>query len=326
MKHLQPLFLLAGAWACISACDLTLDLPVPDHSPRLVINAVLNPDERVRATVSRSASLGEAADTDLFLRDAQVYLWEGGQQITRLRYRDTLWRRYFSTFPNDYEEIRSRDFVANFYPEPGKTYVLRVSHPLYDSAWGSCTVPHAPRVSKLELALNVGALGGVPLSRMDVSLSDHPGIAEAYFLPSLVLEPARCQFVDELGNVRTDFFDIWGLLKTGVAADLEASALDNYVVPLFDDPGADGDSSSVSIFASFPLSNQPGYSLRRAEFTLWACDEAFYRYFSARDLHLLSQVSNRYPFRAEPAGMYSNISGGYGVVAAFHARRLDWAF
>ncbi|MEL6674764.1 MAG: DUF4249 domain-containing protein [Bacteroidota bacterium] len=134
MKHrIFFIFLLVGALAC----EQTLDRPLPEHTPRLVVYGFLSPGEIVDVYVSRSyGPLDELSIDELLIPDASLDLKLGSSSYTDPTYIDTIF------FPSDPNTATGAYRFAAARPEVGQTVSLEVSHPDYETVSAQTVVPN----------------------------------------------------------------------------------------------------------------------------------------------------------------------------------------
>ncbi|MEO1448298.1 MAG: DUF4249 family protein, partial [Bacteroidota bacterium] len=117
---MQRIFLYIGLILAIglSACESDLDVPLPPHTPKLVVNAYLTPTEPAQVYVSRSiATLEKVEVEDLILKDATVEIWENDTKIQTLAFRDSAFvDSLVWNYPNIYAGTYEN---SDWYPESG---------------------------------------------------------------------------------------------------------------------------------------------------------------------------------------------------------------
>lgn len=143
MKNSYKIILLIALIA-FSACETTVDIPLPPHEKRIVVNSLLEADKEIEVYVSQSYGPTEDLNAEeVMLPDATVELLQDNAVISTLAYRDTT----IEDWLGDGSMIKLGKFVAEgIIARAGETYTLRVAHPDYPTVTATATAPPKVRV------------------------------------------------------------------------------------------------------------------------------------------------------------------------------------
>jgi hypothetical protein len=119
--------LLAVCWGCESVVELEL----PVHSPKLVVNAVLNPDSLMTVDLSASQSAFSNASYRQ-LEEASVQIFQNGQLLFELQH----------TANGIYKGPQAAEALQH--------YELRASAPGFPSVRAQTFIPSAPLISEIQ--------------------------------------------------------------------------------------------------------------------------------------------------------------------------------
>jgi hypothetical protein len=301
----------------MNACETNLTVPLPEHDPKLVVNALLQPDKPLEIYLSRSFGLGENLTKEqLEIPGASVKLFEGGQEVATLSYVDTT---LFSG--NGTVQVGKYTHPA-FVPESGKTYELRVSDAAYDPVSSQTQVTKAVPIKSAKLRVNdfkqTDPDGYVSYqSILEVTLEDpgdmdnfywfemetyfrdttfNPGFRELIriFIEGPVLRKDPNGYVTDGRWAKDSYFN-------GQETTIELVC---HIPQIF--TGAGPDPTTLDIDTFFVNS----YSVNKDAFQY--LDKLFDQYNSVETIDF---------FPSEGIVVYNNIEGGYGFMGSLAARR-----
>ncbi|MEL6843109.1 MAG: DUF4249 domain-containing protein [Bacteroidota bacterium] len=132
--------LLLCGLSLLLACESSLDVPLPPHEPRLVINAFLNPEEAPEIYLSQSISKADLPLGNFLIPNAQLSLWQDGQKRGDFVYRDTIVEQMR---PNGtpFEETLGKYELVGVQVAPGQTYEVRGEHPDFPDIRAETYIP-----------------------------------------------------------------------------------------------------------------------------------------------------------------------------------------
>ncbi|MEL6252993.1 MAG: DUF4249 domain-containing protein [Bacteroidota bacterium] len=184
-----------------SACQRDLNIPLPQHEPRLTLYAFLQAGEPIDLYVMRSFGILEnLEDKDVAVADAKVELYKNGSLIDELQYKDTtftdtLWTYTFSPGQGEpdttiyYTEVLNgaKYFPSKILdaPKAGETYRFVATHPTYGTAEGETTIPAIPDLSGVKFYADslsfVDSYGDeMNWSALDLKINDPVGEGNHY--------------------------------------------------------------------------------------------------------------------------------------------------
>lgn len=275
-------------------CRKNIDLQLPPHNPKLVVQAFAETGKRVLVYVSQSQSVTETI-TRFQLRDARVEVYAGSQTVpVTLFFIDSL-----SAFSR-----------PGFVLSPGVSYRLEVKYlglPTASAVSGSGSQISLQSVTRLQNAQT--AQDGSKLDNLRLRFNDPAGEANYYLArifyfgnnspsclysgdPSAVL-PSNIINVDPFNS--SNCFSGGGIL--------------------FSDEKFNGQDKTFEFSVDHDVLEPRlnGGIVQYARVELYRFDKNFYQY-----LKTVSSYSRTFdnPF-AEPVTLFSNINGGYGFFSVF---------
>lgn len=129
-----------------------VDIPLPKHEPKLVLNGVLNNEEPVRVYVSRSVGILDQMDTTAnYVRGASLKILENDEEKGLLIPQDSA---YWAVYAQDSFLITQTRYESSLIPQAGKRYRIEASHPNFDPIWAETTLPVPPEVNNERIEFN----------------------------------------------------------------------------------------------------------------------------------------------------------------------------
>lgn len=129
MKKIKnPLYSVFVGLFLLWSCQTEMEVEWPEQEPKLVINAVFNPDSLFTVDVSASKAVFSVEEGFLAVEDARVSLYRAGQHLFDLRHRG------------------NGIYKADQKPEAQQHYELKVSAAGYPDASAVATVPAKPHI------------------------------------------------------------------------------------------------------------------------------------------------------------------------------------
>ena len=267
------------------SCEKKLDYTFPEGENHLVVNSILNANaDTILVNVSLSKPTAKVLDTNLFVNDAQVGLYEDNNFLLDLRPRG---QRGF--------------YQANYSVKNGSVYTLKVE---YQGKRVSAVteVPQKPDFTSW-ISDTAGALITGTITVQDPSSQvnyyvigvqfNQPEVYDTIFLPDTIVFLYRLRRRNILRFVFADFGPIEAKL-----------------------PGiVDGFAFADKIFNGHDYTFH-WYAVKVPTDTLfvqlYAIDYNLYKFF---DTFTRSEIANNNPF-AQPANVYTNVDGGLGLFAS----------
>lgn len=301
------------------ACEKKLNIPLPEHDAKLVINSYLNPGSPLDVYVSRSFGLLENRDQDYRIKDAVVELFEGDESLGMLTYRDTVVLDsliYFqpgsdTAFVLEVKELKLGKYSSeNIEILPAKSYRVEVAHPTYGKVSSVTKTVSAPEISNVELEQNVVRQlefdYDVFQSLLKVEVKDSPG-EENYYRFELEIEFSESSFPEDVFMERVEV--------SGPAIQAE----NGYKVETqwLTDAGKDGQMIRAELLAYLPNSYAPSNEIEKLDIKtlilkVYSANKDTYTYMDK--LSKQREAGDDFSiFPSEAIVVYSNIENGYGI-------------
>ncbi|MEM6348993.1 MAG: DUF4249 family protein [Bacteroidota bacterium] len=335
MKKLRWILFLSVLASLYSACETVVDVPLPEHESKLVINARLETFFN-RMFLSRSRARTDIiTEAESMVEGASCFLFENDQLIDSFKYTvqiDTNYNRdssEFRIYDSRYYELATPPWQA------GNTYQIEVFHPDFPTARAETYMPHVPEILGIDIEQNVAQGNeGLPLARVKLRFQDPPN-EENYFNYLIQIKYSHPDSLQDTldfvfaqfntdGSLRAEleeFVDLSDILGQG-------SSFWGYF-PYTSDEGKDGQIIEVEdLFyqpapgydGGFynPQNNQPGapvpkYIIHSALVSIYCPSKDLFLYMSQYDLHRQNQGVNLSSLIGEPVILHSNVENGYGI-------------
>ena len=289
MKKLLYSIIIVISFVSCENMQTVIDVDLPPHEPKLVVNSVNEVGEKWKAYVS--VSQAPLSTTKFgFLSDAKVLLMDNQNVVDTLNY---------NASKNRYES----DLIV----QQGTNLDIRVSHPMYNTLDASL-YPFQKVMLK-----SVGELQSVTNDNASLKFTiDDPQSANYYMIN---LKAYYSQ--DDVDT--SDIWDNYYSEKEKIYFDSDDPSLNQGQFSrgkvLFDDKLFDGTTKEFYIFFN-------SYYVIEADsilLNLWSVDYAFYNYFTTKITQ--SNTGDNPIFNSEPVNVYNSFLDGndeiqgYGVFA-----------
>ena len=300
-----PLLLIA-----LTACEQVIRPDLPEHTPRLVLQAFFTADSTWTAYVGRSVGILETLPpSEQAVAGATVELLEGDRVVGELRFLD-----------------RSEVYVLDDNPlEAGRSYSLRVSAPGFATIRATDTIPGPVAASADTHVAGTRSAREDSLARnrfpysIQVEIQDPPGETNYYQISVHYYDgPVRREF-----SFSTRDPSIMG------ASDSEESPFEEEgwhgSAPFFKDTLFDGQTHEIELTEvyqrGFPSQPSTVSAYRNKLFVqVLHISEDYYEYHKTALLH---EETRENPF-AEPLGVHGNVENGYGIFAGYSSRTFEF--
>ncbi len=273
-------------------CETVVDVDLPGEEPQLVVHGFASPDRTWSVDVKRSARVLGMDEVEV-VPDALVEIERPDGSIETLAFKDG---RY----------------VSSKRPAGGSAYTLRVSAPGFAGVVAADSVPNAVPFSAVT---RIEGPGGPPRRLFALTFADPPD---------------RRDYYRAAVTVRNVLHD--GTLKTGLVSFTtgDASVLAEHRLSLetldtfqgyeafFTDMRFAGSTHTLEVTIKEPPMT-PDIARRSYVLALRRVSEAYYLY--ARSLEAYDEAYEN-PFM-EPARLWSNVQGGYGIFAGYAEARVE---
>ncbi|MDF1560526.1 MAG: DUF4249 domain-containing protein [Bacteroidales bacterium] len=298
------------------ACESEIKFKGSEVEPMIVIYSLLNPDSLVTVTIAESHAVFESRYEPRQITNASVRLYRDGELIETLTYVPV------TTLPDYYPADRFSRYVSlSHKPVHGSTYRIEVDVDGLESAWGETRLPEpVPVISVDTGSVIIEEYSGEV--KIKVKFRD-PADTDNYY--RLTAKALTGTYLGNLNEPYDPSFPVtvynsdigYGALSEPLIApqqedDLFGMYLQNDFY-LFMDELIDGKEYSLTLAYSYPGPLAiDHYEFIHAYFSLHTITKDVY-------LYLLSYSAQRQTidnFLAEPVPVYTNITGGLGVVGA----------
>ncbi len=296
----------------LCACEQVIEPDLPEHPPRLVLQAFFTSDGAWTAHVARSFGILEPQSVHggSLVDDAAVELLAGDRVVGKLEFNYTVVAYVFEGGAL----------------QAGETYSLRVTAPGFETVRATDTVP-GPVPTSVRLYRPRASAGSESGAGRDLSIEleiqDPPGEANYYQISLFRVYEGR-----EEGEAR-DFIPAFRREENFSTKDPSILADNSVDGSPFEEGGFEGkapyfrdtlfDGSTHEIELSTDFAGGPDFSEIRLQ--VLYISEAYYEYLKTARLHH-DTLDN--PF-AEPLNVYSNVENGYGIFAGYSSQTFELA-
>ena len=287
--------LLVTVVLTLSSClETVIDLELPPHEPKLVVNSSNFVGQHFKVYVSHSLDPLSTSNFE-FYSDATVTLFENGLVIDTLEFIDT------SSF-----------YQSNVMVEETKTYALQVNHPNYPVL--NTKQISSPMTANIKSATHFGTpISGGSNSYIEFQFDDSS--EPNYYMLKL---KAFSSYEGELGEIITDSYAI-GFSSSDPS--LENGTLgfeddfENFKV-LFDDQLFNGQTKSIELtYENFFSEYEDDYKIDSIKLVFSTIDYDFFNYHSSRILQ--NNTEGGAIFGTEPVNVYNSFMKADGTISAY---------
>lgn len=339
-KYSLKSIMLFGLLVSLLGCEMEQDVPIPAHDPKLSLRLALTnttPDSLLYMStrdtqlfVGRSQGVLEDPEELLAIPDAQVELFdEAGQLVETYTHTGKeyfgggsyyipdsaggrfLEKPYYPPTPGYYEATKG------FVPLPGAKYTIRATAPGYAPVEATTTVP-----------LEAGATGVTFIGQqlkyewgervegsIRLMINDNPGEQNYYRVRAYPVDStySRAGF-SEAGTIEDDGVDLGTNEKLRLGEVFSDEFHTSGTIPF---------SSKISVSAQEFVYNGDGtWKLgRKAKYLEVQVEQLSKDEYLFRKSLEAQWLTEDNPF-AEYAQVYSNVSGGYGVLGGMSVKRM----
>jgi len=292
MKQSKTLLLLVAFLVGCTSCTKIIEIDLPPHESKMVVNSLFTDGQRIRVHLSKTASAFEYSTPTI--ENGLVRLFCNDEEIETL------------IFNNGY-------YFSNINAEQGEKYSLIVSAPEMESVSSEDIIPEKTLIESYVHRDSVMMDdNNFPVMQLELGFTDKPG--PDYYELSIIAE----YYVDidlRRQNVGFKYSTDPVLVSTGL--------LDYYSESIvFTDELFDGEQTSIKANYWIQTGEMPligegpeyGYILF---VSLRSISESYYNFIRKQIIYQYSLESNIFTGLPDPVHMYSNITGGYGIFAGY---------
>ena len=297
-----------------SACEIVVDLDIPQYEPVLVLNSVVRADSIIEVNLSNSVGsfeLNQIKD----ITDANINVFENDQFIGEMEYTFIGLNEGEGEFDYQTGEYIAIDslyaYVLNQLPKVDSEYRFEVSHDAYENVQASTKLTKPISFVSHDIS-NIGDQSG--LYKLSFTFNDEPG--EHYYRLRLINKTNQSsQFTEFQYNYPMEFeTSDPSIISSSVS---EGGGQEEVVVSsgdaLFDDVLFDGEEKTISIDFSnwYYLDDETSNSIY-LELSSISKDYFDYMYSYQRQLNYYGGEL----FAGEPVQVFTNVQNGLGILGA----------
>ncbi|MBN2863693.1 MAG: DUF4249 domain-containing protein [Bacteroidales bacterium] len=292
MKKSTAILLYPVLLICCATCTKIIEIDIPAHEPKLVVNSLFTDGHRFKVHLSKTASAFDYSTPTV--EDGLIRLFCNDEEI------DTL------IFNNGY-------YYSNINAEQGEKYSLIVIAPEMDDVSSEDSIPKRTLIeSYVHRDSVMMSDNNYPVMQLELRFTDKPG--PDFYELSIAADYYVAGF-NYRHNVGFQYSTDPVLVSTGL--------LDYYAESIvFTDELFDREQTSIKANYWLQTGEMPligggpeyGYLLF---VSLRSISESYYNYIRKQIIYQYSLESNIFTGLPDPVHMYSNIKGGYGIFAGY---------
>jgi len=292
MRRSANILLYSVILICCATCTKIIEIDIPAHEPKLVVNSLFTDGQRIRVHLSKTASAFDYSTP--VVEDGLIRLFCNDEEI------DTL------IFNNGY-------YYSDVVAQRKEKYSLLVSTPGLGEVSSEDSIPEKTLIESFvhrdSVMMNDN---NYPVMQLELGFTDKSG--RDFYELSVVAE----YYVDvdlRRQNVGFKYSTDPVLVSTGLIDYYSESIV-------FTDELFDGQQTSIKANYWIQTGEMPligegpeyGYTLF---ISLRSVSESYYNYIRKQIIYQYSLESNIFTGLPDPVHMYSNITGGYGIFAGY---------
>ena len=292
----------------LSACEQVIEPDLPEHTPRLVLQAFFTPDSTWVAFVGRSAGILEALpERERAVAEATVELLAGDRVIDELEF-----------FEGERVYVWEKGAL-----QAGESYSLRVSAPGFATIQATDAIPRPVPTAIASYRTNTSSRSESRISgdfSIKLEIQDPPGETNYYQIRFFrsghrlgrYEEPFEEPFEEPVYTVEESF----STQDPSISADNDVDDLIEGLItaPFFKDTLFDGQTHAIELSGDYDAPEHTRFYIQ-----VLYVSETYYEYLKSARLHESTQDN---PF-AEPVSVYSNVENGYGIFAGYSSQIFE---
>lgn len=280
----------------LSACEQVIKPDLPEHTPRLVLQAFFTSDSTWAAFVGRSAGILESMPYgEMSVADAEVDLLKEGRVIDRLEF-----------FQRERVYVWEKGVL-----QVGESYSLRVSAPGFSTIEATDTIPRLVPTAIVSYLTHTSDRSESRIKgdmSIKLEIQDPPGETNYYQIRMFFFSSSNRYE----GSFSTKDPSIMADNSTDFLVEEEGSFSGR--APFFKGTLFDGQTHQIELSSDY---NAPEHS--RFYVQVLYISETYYEYLRSSRLHDSAQDN---PF-AEPISVYGNVENGYGIFAGYSSQTFE---
>jgi len=281
------------------SCQKEVEVKLPESKYKLVLNSVLSTDSFVTVNVSRSKKLYIDDNKNVTISNAIVSVYENGNLLENLPY----------TSDGVYKSTITK-------PKIGNEYKIVVKADGYDNAEASETLIQQAIITNIVLEDSALFKEEQMYAKLSFEISDVAGVNNYYEVSALSgfyqknYNPQTGQPTDSTYTQFLSYLTVTdeALKENAQGGDIDGNTdySDNAI--LFSDKYFDGKTYKVNVYLSQYQFQKDTLTIKVKSMT-----KAYYEY---RRTALLQSTNQGDPF-SEPVRVYTNVTGGLGILGSF---------
>lgn len=289
----------------LNACTKDIDLPIPETSPRLVINGVLEPDSIFVLNLSNSVS-AKSGNLPSYINDGIVQVYENGSLLKELKLNNSIYQSQWGT------TIEGNYLDSTFVPLAGHTYEFKASKAGFNTVVAKVTVPNKANCDTMSVKdiviTNGGGFGGSqsnPGKSIKFKITDQDLSNRNYYLVRVRQFDSSLNgmLMAGIGTNNIDLQELNGLQGANESAD---------VLYFSDELFSNGVFEGEVHYEIYKQASWGSFSAGIYFLEVLNVTKDYYLYLQSVDSY---NNSNGNPF-AEPSQITSNVIDGYGMIGA----------
>jgi hypothetical protein len=298
MKNQHILIIITFFQLLFFGCTREADITLPAHQPKLVLHGYMAVGDTFMVSLGRSVQADRfLADTETYVKDAVIYLYENGIVKDTLRYDASVYRY-----------VAARTVAAG-----GKTYRITAHADGYPDVEATTSAPvPVPGISVARIPHSRTTSAGAMLDDIRFSFQDPPG-KDYYYAAVYGTFPAQiCVYTYEPSIER----------YSGDLAPFDQSSCISNEEILFTDKSFDGQQKQIvlsgeSIYLE-PYTDPSSGTVYNAELRRYHVSEEHYRYIKQS---ISLGFSSGTPTLNDPVSIKGNVKNGYGLFTIYTVTR-----
>lgn len=291
MRNLLILIFLGFLMACEGFFRSEIDIELPEHQPRLVLNSLITPSDSLRIMLTKSQDILSNDPVNVYVPDAQIQLVRNGEVVDG------------AFFVNAQYQYVS----PSVFPQPGDEFEITVSVAGFPEVSASAMVPRPAALhSAEEIGVRVVFDGG---DRKIIQFEMEDIVEEENYYEVIVVQ--KTEYTRNGVDYTHIYYD--GFLYATSISWQEISL--NGIA--FADVPFENSKANIEIQASRHIIS----SLAKYYLELRTVSKEYFEYATTIAAHIESQQQEL--FSGEPVPMHSNVEGGYGVLGAYSAVQIE---
>ncbi len=306
-----------------AACEKILEVKFPESAPMITLNCILTSGDSILMEVKSSQPYPPKSDSNLFIKNAIVTLYEDENIIGELKYRESVPDIY--PFAKKYS-LHNYYLPGNIIPKSGHFYSVYVSAPGFNEISSNTNIPFPVPISSVDTSTVMVNYGNSQLKCMECKINfQDPEGDNSYML--MVDRLGLYQFISGTKTIRYEipfFCDdpeaVFFQLNPGTpgSVPIEKDEKNIWMSEVFiTDVSFDNEMYSLKVQIpdmvlndnAYPPNPGEKFSFRELNFRLYTINDEFYKY--ARSWY--TQVHKKNDMFSEPVGVYNNINNGSGI-------------